>query len=276
MTTATLNRTAINRHYGAAGLVERIEAAARAAGLDPDRLTREDVAALEEFHIGGRAATRELARRAGFGPGSRVLDLGAGLGGPARTLAAEFGCRVVALEITEEFCRAARWLNRRLGLDGAVDVREGDAGEPPFEDAAFDGVVLEHVTMNIADKAGLFEQCHRVLRPGGRLALYEICQGAGDIVFPVPWAAEPSLSHLVTPEALREHAAGAGFRELEWEDITAGSVDRMRQMMQTAEPGVAALTIDLVIGEGAQERGGNVVRNLEEGRIRVVRAVLER
>lgn len=270
---------AVNAHYGNGSLVDRMRDMLRSAGVEPSALRPEDVSGFEEFHIGGRGATRDLIELAEFGPGDRVLDMGCGIGGAARTLAREFGCQVVGLELTTEYCRAARWLNDRLDAGGAVEIREGDALDPPFEARAFEGVLLQHMAMNIPHKERLLQECHRVLRPGGRLALYEICAGEPrPIHFPVPWAEDPSLSHLVPPGRLRRVAEDAGFSVRIWEDVSASALDWFRGVLAgAADRPVDApppLGLNVLMGESTPTKASNTTQNLAEGRIRVVRAVL--
>lgn len=181
----------ICRHYSQPDLIGKLLSALERAGKDIDSLSRDDVAGFEEFHIRGRDATRELARLAGLQPEMEVLDIGCGIGGPARTLAAEFGCRVTGLDLVEEYCRAATVLTERLRLAERVRFHEGNALDMPFSAGSFDAAFMAHVSMNIEDKASLFRQVVRVLRPDGRLALYEICAGAvSPPHFPAPWAAD--------------------------------------------------------------------------------------
>lgn len=273
-------RTAIDAHYGTPDLTARIAGVLRGAGKDPDAPTRDEVAGFDEFHIGGRDATRELARMAGLGPDMRVLDVGCGLGGPARTLASDFGCRVVGLDVTEEYCRAARLLNERLGMGEAVEIRHGDALELSFDDDAFGAVVIQHVSMNVADKQRLFAGIRRVLRSGGRLALYEILAGpVRPEHFPVPWAEEPELSHLVSPEELRTVLEEAGFRLTAWNDVSDASLAWFRAKVDAAanRPADAPppLGLNVLMGESTPTKIKNMIRNLTEERIRVVMAVLE-
>src|SRR5215831_8777611 len=147
---------AINQHYGQAELSAKLLTALREAGKDLDALTRDDFASFDEQHDGGRETTRELARVAGLREGMHVLDVGSGLGGPARTLAVEYGCRVTGLDLTEEFCRAATMLTARVGLQERTAFRHGSALDLPFEEATFDAVWTQGVLMHIADKARFF------------------------------------------------------------------------------------------------------------------------
>lgn len=209
----------INRQYGQPDLGTKLLTALQAAGKDIDALTRDDLAPFEENHMRGREATRDLAQLGPLREGMKVLDIGSGLGGPARTLASEFGCQVTGIDLTENYCQAAEMLTTRLGLDDKVTIQQGSALDMPFDDESFDAVWMQHMAMNIADKDHLYSEVRRVLRPGGYLLLHEILAGsAAPPYFPVPWASEPSISHLIAPTELRQLLAASGFKELNWLD----------------------------------------------------------
>lgn len=194
-------KKSINEHYIRDNLGKTILAAYESAGKDINSLTREDISTFEEFHIRGRIATRELGQLAELTEGMKVLDIGSGVGGPARTLAAEFGCEVVGLDMVEEYCNTAEMLTGKVGLSDKVTFRRGDMLDMPFEDSTFNVVWSQHVTMNIEDKQRLFREIRRVLRPGGIFVLYEIIAGpTSPIHFPVPWAGDTTINFLVTPE----------------------------------------------------------------------------
>lgn len=270
----------IAEQYGRAELEENIFAAYRAADVDTETLTRDDIASFDEFHIRGREATRELARLAEVEPGTEVLDVESGVGGPARTLAAEFGCRVTGLDLTEEYVRVAELLTERVGLADRVNFEHGDAMEMPFEDDAFDLAWMQHTSMNVADKPRLFAEVRRVLRPGGRLALYEILAGSEESPhFPVPWADDPSVSFLASPEELQSLLARTGFEQVGRRDVTAESLAWFRETIEAVanRPPDAPppLGLNLLMGETTAEKAENVVRNLEEGRIVVTQAAFE-
>jgi SAM-dependent methyltransferase len=268
----------VGEHYGRGDLAARILEALRAAGKDPDDLTTEDLAPVDQLHIRGRGATLELAHRAGITAGMRALDVGGGLGGPARTLASEFGCTVEVLDFTEEFCRAGEMLTARTGLSNQVSFRHGNALEMPYPDARFDVVWTQHSSMNIADKERLYKEIHRVLRPGGRLALHEIMAGpTSPIHFPVPWARDPSISHLLPPETIRSQIATTGFNESSWTDETASATAWFHQRLSaTASEGPTPLGLHLLLGPDFGEMFRNQAPNLGEGRISVIQAVFER
>jgi MPBQ/MSBQ methyltransferase len=268
----------VGEHYGRGDLAARILEALRAAGKDPDDLTTEDLAPVDQFHTRGREATLELANRAGITSGTRALDVGGGLGGPARTLAREFGCAVEVLDLTEEYCRTGEMLTARTGLSDLVSFRHGNALEMPYPAASFDVAWTQHSSMNVADKERLYKEIYRVVRPGGRLALHEIMAGpASPIHFPVPWARDPSISHLQPPETVRSLIATTGFDESSWVDETASATEWFQQRLSaTALEGPPPLGLHLLLGPDFGEMFRNQLLNLGEGRISVIQAVFER
>ena len=276
MPTEPLDRS-VGDHYSRGDLAAKILEALRVAGKDPDAFTIEDLAPLDQFHARGRVATLALARLAGITPRMRVLDVGGGVGGPARTLASEFGCAVEVLDLTEEFCRAGEMLTARTDLADLVSFRHGSALEMPYSDASFDVAWTQHSSMNIADKERLYAQIRRVLRHGGRLAMHEILAGpVSPIHFPVPWARDPGLSHLRPPREVRALLKDAGFEELAWIDETAPAL-RWYQRRPAATPGgPPPLGLHLMFGDDFGEMLRNQVRNLKESRISIVQAVFER
>ena len=273
-------RDSLNGHYGQTDLSGRIRQACERLGLTPESLTREDLSNLDEIHIRGLEATRELGNLAGLKPGQRVLDVGSGLGGPARTLAAEFGCEVVGLEIVSEFCRAAAMLTEWVGMTEQVSCREGDMRAMPFADGEFDVVVTQHTIMNVEDKAALFAEISRVLKSTGGFLLYEVC-GEDDraLAYPVPWAGGPEISFLTTAAELRELITAARFTEKHWSDVTTKALDwfdGLAKGMQMAAPRPRGPNVGVVLGPDAAEKSRNLQRNLREGHIQVVQGLFVR
>lgn len=257
-------------------MTDRIIRALNAAGKDIDHLTTADLIALDEIHIRGRVATRELAELADFPERARILDIGSGIGGPARTLASEFGFVVTGIEISEECCNAAKVLNERTGLGDAITIVCGDATVLPFEEASFDGVVMIHTGMNIASKHQLFSEIGRVLRDNGRVVLYEVLEGqAGNPYFPVIWADDSDGNHLLSADMMRELIVETGFDIYMWRDVTQTAHDWYGKLVAKFDSGFRpALSLETVVGQDFLERGRNVYRNLHEHRIEVIEAVL--
>jgi len=260
---------AVQTHYARSDLGNVILAALEKAGKDVNRLTLEDLAPVDEFHIRGRAATLELARAAGLDAAKRVLDVGSGVGGTSRCLAKEFGCRVTGIDLTDEYCRAAALLTAKIGLADLVDYRQGDATNLPFTDVSFDVVWTEHVAMNIPDKSRLYREMHRVLKPGGTLAIYDILAGpSGSALFPVPWARTPDTSFLVRPDELRKLLEAAGFMVTNWSDTTdAARAWFVSLAERISKEGLPPLGFHVLLGADFQAMAQNQRRNLEEGRI---------
>lgn len=259
----------VEQHYTRANLLEKIGGALIAAGKDLRRLTVEDLASVDELHVRGREASEELARLTALDPSMHVLDVGCGIGGPARWLAARYGCRVTGIDLTEEFTRTATALAEWVGLQERVTFRQGDALHMPFAAESFDAVWTQHAAMNIADKAGLYAEVARVAKPGAAFAVYDILQGeGGEVLFPVPWASQASLSHLARPEEMKRLLEGAGFEVRHWRDTSAAGLAWFQAGLERARKGQRPLLgLHLVMGPAAPQLLENMVHNLGERRI---------
>lgn len=262
----------IASHYTTANALELLDQRLREQGIDPERPTLEALAPFDNFHSRGAEATNDQIELAGFPTGARVLDVGGGLGGPARTLASRANVHVTVLDLTPSFVEQGRTLTARLGMSDLVDFEVGDGTAMPFADVSFDGVWTQHSTMNIQNKEALYAEIHRVLKPGGRLVMHEVVAGNGaPIDYPMPWASTAELSDMRSADALRSLIVSAGFRELFWEDESANVLAFMERM-RSAAPGQPAP----LLGLDFQERLKRFSMNLAAGKLAVIRALFER
>lgn len=259
----------VAEHYGRRDLASEILTALERAGKDLTCLRPDDLASIDEFHIRGRDATAELGQALLLDPSMTVLDVGSGLGGPSRHLADLYRCRVVGLDLTEEYCRAATLLTDRVGLRDIVEYTQGSALDMPFPDASFERVYTQHVAMNIPDKRRLYAEIARVLKPGSLFGIYDLLQGPGGPVhFPVPWARDPATSFLIAPDELRNLLNGSGFEIVGWRDTSAEGHNWFRRLCEQIErDDPPPLGFHLLLGSEFSEMARNQVRNLEEQRI---------
>jgi SAM-dependent methyltransferase len=265
----------VRDHYRATGLTERLKAV---LGPEQQRLTPQQLGALDQFHTRGLAATAELARLAGITADMSVLDVGSGVGGPARFLAANHGCHVTGVDLSEPFVEAARYLTGRTGQSGQVSFECASALTLPFDDGRFNAVFLQHVAMNVADRARLYREIRRVLKQGGRFATYDVVLNSGEPhypvpYYPVPWARTPATSFLLTAAATREAIEPAGFRTLVWQDDSEAARTWITQLRAAGPP--PSPNLGTVMGPDFAQLAANLGRNLMEGRLGILTAVFE-
>jgi ubiquinone/menaquinone biosynthesis C-methylase UbiE len=261
----------VRDHYRATGLTERLQTALAALGPEDRRLSPQELGALDQFHTRGLAATADLAALAGINSGMAVLDIGAGIGGPARFLAEACGCRVTGIDLSEAFVEAARYLTDRTGQSGQATFQVGSALDLPVADGAFDAALLLHVAMNIADRPRLYREIRRVLKAGGRFVTYDVVRAGGEPYFPVPWSRTPETSFLLTADATRAAIEPAGFRTLAWRDDTEAVKAWIAQTLSAGPlPGP---NLGTVMGPDFAQLAANLRRSLMEGRVGILTAV---
>jgi SAM-dependent methyltransferase len=267
--------TGLDSHYSARDIETRILAALRAAGLNPEqRLLPEQLAALDHFHTGGLRASRELMELAQIRPQDRVMDIGAGLAGPARLLASAVGCRVDCIDLSPDYCAGAELLNRLTGLDDRIEVHRASALDLPFADESFDAVWMQNVGMNIDDKRRLYVEMYRVLKPGGRFAFQEMAAGKeATSYFPLPWATDAADNFLVSGDEMRSVLGECGFVAEVFEDTSDEHLGRTTANATPAASGQLGLAVFV---DNLGQKAGNARRSLEEGQVRLVRGVFRR
>jgi len=257
----------VTRHYTHGTLEQTILAALAAAGKDLDRLQAIDLGPIDEFHTGGRQATVEFAAQLAVQPDHHLLDIGSGIGGPARYFAAERRCRVSGVDLTEEYVAVANALSERVGLAGQVSFQRANALALPFQPASFDGAYMLHVGMNIDDKAALFREVRAVLKRGGVFGIFDIMRTSdGDLSFPLPWASSAEASFVATPETYRALLGDAGFAIESGRSRRQFAIeffDRMRA--RAAEAGPSPLGLHLVMGSDFPRKTANLRDLVQRG-----------
>jgi sarcosine/dimethylglycine N-methyltransferase len=265
-----MTTTQIPAQYSTGMSRRNIEEALIAAGKDLDHLEPSDLGLLEDFHTMGRIATSQLVDLIGITSADEVLDAGSGIGGTARFVANQCGCSVAAVDVTEEYCETARWLNRLVRLADQISVHQGDVTELPFADATFQVVFSQHVQMNVPDKTILYQEARRVLASGGRIAMWDITTGErGELRYPLPWADQPELSHLTTSDQLRTVVESSGFAIEVWNDLTEQAAQMMQMFLTLpANPlGLHAFVPDF------NQKAHNLALALADGRLRAIQGV---
>jgi ubiquinone/menaquinone biosynthesis C-methylase UbiE len=268
----------VAQHYGTAGIADRILAALRAANGADAPVTVEALSVLDHFHGRGIAATQELVELLKPEPGEHILDIGSGIGGPARWFAAKCGVRITGVDLTPEFCAAAAALNRATGLADRITIKNGSALALPVPDDEFDRAYSQNVIMNIADKRQFYREAFRALKPGGVLALSNLCLGeSGPVIYPVPWAETAATSFLVPAAEMEADLHAAGFAIVTFRDTSADILPAQQRNRERLErDGLGTLGTHLIMGERLLEMQINSSRSLEEGKVATIEALVRK
>ncbi len=268
----------VARHYAADGIAERVLASLRAVNGPDAAITPDTLAPIDHFHGRGIAATRELVALLKPQSGERLLDIGSGIGGPARWIAATYGVHVTGVDMTPDFCVAARALTKACGMDDRVTILEGSALDLPVPDAAFDRAYSQNVIMNISDKPRFYREALRVLKPGGVLAMANVCAGPnGEPHYPQPWATTGATSFLVSVEQNRRDLVAAGFEIVSFQDMTEQNLPATRRERERLERGGSPpLGIQIIMGDRIHDMRLNGTRSYQEGRLATVEAVVRK
>lgn len=265
----------VSNHYASYDVLARIRAGLAEMGHDPDKIAPEVLKPVDEFHIGGAEATGALLEQLQIRSEMTVLDIGSGIGGPARMIAARYGCLVTGIDLTPHFVETARALSRMCGMAERVRFEVGSATALPFPDASFDLALLLHVGMNVPDKAALFRQARRILRSRGIFAIYEVMRaGDGDLNFPAPWAETPELSALEPPETYHAAARAAGFTLQAEENRRGVAIEFFSQLQaRAASSAPPPLGLHNLMGPTVKEKTANMIAALRAGTIAPVQMI---
>ncbi len=265
----------INDYYSPNNLYNKIVSGLERLGIDLSSVTLDDLQPVDEFHIRGDTATKELIELAQFSPGLHILDVGCGIGGSSRRLSRAAGCHVTGIDLSREYIDTAQRLTHLLKMQERVSFRACSALDLPFSNESFDGAWSLQMNMNIEDKLTWLQEIHRVLRPGSRAILYEVCGGTSTpLYFPVPWAQNSTMSFLETPGQFRSSIVAAGFVIQTWNDRTALATRAFADIKEPdGEPVLPELGVYLLVGNDIQTKAFNLRRNLEEERVSLLEIV---
>jgi ubiquinone/menaquinone biosynthesis C-methylase UbiE len=270
----TASRSQVADHYARGSLVADIRDGLVAMGKTESTVTAEDLAPVDEFHIGGRAATGELARQLALTAGDRVLDIGCGLGGPARQIAAHYECQVTGIDLTRDYIEAGNVLSGWLHLEDRICLQQGDALGLPFPDGSFSAAYMLHVGMNIADKTTLFSEVARVLRAGARFGVYDVMRtGAGELSYPLPWASTADTNAIAAPEQYRDTLSAAGFEILSERQQRDVALEYFARQRAQAATGRTVLGVQTLMGARRPEMVRNMSESIADGRIAPVEII---
>ena len=265
----------IHNYYSPNDLYGRIIDGLITIGKESSEVTLDDLQPVDEFHIRGDVATKELIKLSGFTSDMHILDVGCGIGGSTRRLSHQTGCCATGIDLSEEYIATAERLTQLLNMQERVRFHTASALELPFDDNTFDGAWSLQMNMNIEDKSSWLGELYRVLKPGGRAVLYEVCGNKNTpLYFPVPWAQDSSMSFLVPPESFREVVTNSGFEIAVWNDKTDLAQQAFANVAEpVGEPVLPALGVHLLVGNDIKTKAYNLHRNLDEKRVTLIEVV---
>jgi len=267
---------AVSKHYLHGDLLKAIQTAITKLGKTVDSVTIEDLAPVDEFHIGGRLATQHFLDQLNFSERDHILDVGCGLGGASRFVANKYKNYVTGIDLTQEYIETGKALCSWVKLDKYITLQQGSALSSPFQDETFDGSYMMHVGMNIEDKAQLFTEIYRVLRPGSFFGVYDVMRlKDGELIYPVPWATDRSTSKLATPDEYRQALADAGFEITKENNRRDFALDFFKQLRAKTEAsgGPPPLGLHTLMQESTTEKIKNMINNISEGYIAPVEVI---
>lgn len=266
----------VAQHYTHGGLVDALLSGIQQLGKSTQTVDIDDLAPVDEFHIGGRIATEDFLEQLNIDASHHVLDVGCGLGGASRFAADKYGCRITGVDLTSEYVETGNTICSWLGLDETVKLEQADATQLPYPSETFDRAFMLHVGMNIADKYSLAGELHRVIRAEGKVGIYDVMQvNDGELTYPVPWAANSQGSSVSTPETYTSALKEAGFHvevQRNRREFALEFFDQLQSRTAGSE-GPPPLGLHILMGSTAPEKIGNMIGNISRGVIAPVEII---
>ena len=271
-------KNSVIHQYTRENIYETIVKRLHEQGVEKNKITREHISSVDEFHIKGAEVSLEMAKEAELSKELKVLDVGCGIGGPARMIADVFGCSVTGVDLTNEFIRTASLLSQLVGLSGKTEFMTADATELPFEDNIFDVVWTQHAQMNIEEKEKLYSEIHRVLKREGRFIYYDIFSSENeDLKFPLPWADDSSISFLIELNDFGRLMKETGFKELLRKERTSDSIDFFETVFENnKKEGSPKIGLNIFMTEQTSLKLSNLLNNLSENKLKVQSGIYQK
>jgi cyclopropane fatty-acyl-phospholipid synthase-like methyltransferase len=260
----------ISTHYRHGNLLAAIQAGLEKQGIDRENVSVEDLGPVDEFHIGGRAASIHFLEQLKISPSQTILDIGCGLGGSARFAAKTYGAKIAGIDLTSEYIEVGQQLCDWVGLSNSINLQQGSALSLPFEDASFDSAFMMHVGMNIENKHALFSEVSRVLKSGAKFGIYDIMKDNDEeLIYPVPWATTSETSWVAEPKDYRMALEANGFIVAEENNRHDFAMDFFKKMKAAsgAAGGPPPLGLHVLMQQTTAEKIPNMIANLAARRI---------
>ena len=267
----------IENHYLKEGLYEDIISRLKQQGVNLEQVKRSDISSVDEFHVRGSEVSKELATKIKLRDVT-VLDVGCGLGGPCRMLADEYDCQTTGIDLSHEYIRTAKKLSKLVKLDAQTTFVQGDATSLPFENNSFDVVWTQHVQMNIPNKAALYSEISRVLKPGGNFIYYDIFKkNEGEINYPMPWASSEDLSFLFKEKQMHDILTQYGLKQKHSTDETIPGIEYKNSLLNKIKKfGPPTMGLNVLMGASTKDKIVNAFAHFKSGELEIKSGIYQK